>query len=174
MKTMDTALADVKLIEPAIFHDNRGCFFETANEKNLGAVLGRDIHFVQSNLSHSTYGVLRGLHRQCAPHAQAKLVYCVSGSIYDVVVDVRSESPFFGQWLSVELSEQNRQQIWIPEGFAHGFVCLSEEATVIYHTTAYYCLEAEQRFAWNDCRFNIHWPIDRQKLILSEADSLVC
>ena len=98
----------------------------------------------------------------------------MSGVIYDVAVDIRDESPFFGQWTSVKLSEQNRRQIWIPEGFAHGFVCLSEQATVVYHTTAYYHSEVEQRFAYNDHRFNIHWPIERQNLILSEADALVC
>ncbi len=132
------------------------------------------MHFVQSNLSSSTFGVLRGLHSQDFPHEQAKLVYCVCGVIYDVAVDIRVESPLFGQWTGVELSEQNRRQIWIPEGFAHGFICLSEQATVAYHTTTYYCPEAEQHFAWNDSRFKILWPIEKQNLILSEADALVC
>ena len=174
MNVIDTALREVKIIEPTIFHDNRGCFFEAVNEKKLSGLLKRDVHFVQTNTSCSTYGVLRGLHSQRFPYAQAKLIYCVSGVIYDVAVDVRDESPLFGQWTGVELSEQNRRQIWIPEGFAHGFVCLSEKATVLYQTTAYYCPDAELRFAWNDHRFNIDWPVEQQNLVLSEADALVC
>ncbi len=163
-------IPDIKIIEPAVFVDERGFFSESYNEKDFGATIG-PVHFVQDNHSMSQKGVLRGLHYQLAPHAQAKLVRCVRGSIFDVAVDIRRSSPTFGQWVAEELSETNQRQMWIPEGFAHGFIALTDEAHVIYKTTGYWVKDAEACIAWDDPMLAIAWPGEIQP-ILSARDAV--
>ena len=138
MKAIDTAIPDVKIIEPTVFADDRGFFFESFNQAKFEAAIGRSADFVQDNHSRSGRGVLRGLHYQLPPHAQAKLVRVVVGEVYDVAVDIRKSSPTFGQWVGVLLSAENKRQLWIPEGFAHGFLTLSDHVEFLYKTTNYY------------------------------------
>jgi dTDP-4-dehydrorhamnose 3,5-epimerase len=141
MKIIDTAIADVKIIEPAVFGDERGFFFESFNQKRFEEAIGRKVEFVQDNHSRSSKGVLRGLHYQLPPFAQGKLVRCTLGEVYDMAVDIRRSSPTFGQWVGVVLSADNKRQLWIPEGFAHGFVTVSDYAEFLYKTTNYYAPE---------------------------------
>lgn len=158
MNVIPTAIPDVLIIEPQVFGDERGFFYESFNQKAFNQATGLDVHFVQDNHSRSTKGVLRGLHYQLPPHAQGKLVRCVRGAVFDVAVDIRKSSPTFGQWVGVELSEENSKQIWIPAGFAHGFLTLSEVAEFLYKTTDYYESKSERCIAWDDGDIGITWP----------------
>jgi len=166
-----TAIADVLIIEPKVFGDNRGFFYESFNQSEFNQAVGRQVHFVQDNHSKSIKGVLRGLHYQIN-NVQGKLVRVVAGSVYDVAVDLRSGSTTFGQWVGVELSSDNKRQLWVPEGFAHGFLVLSEEAEFLYKTTDYWNAGAEKCIAWNDPSLKIDWPLDSDELpSLSLKDS---
>ena len=169
MKIIETDIPDVKVIEPTVFGDERGFFFESFNAKALNEALGYAVEFVQDNHSKSSKGVLRGLHYQIQ-QPQGKLVRVVEGKVFDVAVDIRRSSPTFGQWVGVELSDENHRQMWIPAGFAHGFVVLSESADFLYKTTAYYAPEYERCIAWNDAGIGIQWPISG-KPVLSVKDS---
>ena len=157
MMIFPTNLPEVLVIEPKVFGDARGFFFESFNAKAFAAVLGRDVQFVQDNHSRSQKGVLRGLHYQLVK-PQAKLIRCAVGEIFDVAVDMRKTSPFFGQWTGVHLSAENKKQLWIPEGFAHGFFVLSDAAEVLYKTNEYWHAEHERSLAWNDPEIGIEWP----------------
>ena len=156
MNVIDTAIPGLKIIEPKVFGDERGFFYESFNEKRLAELAGIDLPFVQDNHSRSVKGVLRGLHYQIQ-HAQGKLVRCVVGEVLDVAVDIRRSSPSFGQAVTVNLSEANKTQLWIPPGFAHGFVVLSEVAEFLYKTTDYWYPEFERSIAWNDPQLAIDW-----------------
>lgn len=171
MKIIDTAIPDVKIIEPTVFNDERGFFFESFNQKHFDEAIGHKIEFVQDNHSRSNKGVLRGLHYQLSPFAQGKLVRCVMGEIYDVAVDIRRSSPTFRQWVGVTLSANNKHQLWVPEGFAHGFFTLSENAEVQYKTTTYWNSAAERSLLWNDELINITWPQIHIEPILSSKDA---
>jgi len=169
MKVTDTRIAGVKIIEPRVFEDERGFFFESFNQERFNQAVGRHVDFVQDNHSKSTKGVLRGLHYQLAPKAQGKLVRVVQGEVFDVAVDIRKSSPSFGQWVGVILSADNKKQLWIPEGFAHGFITLSETAEFLYKTTDYYSKDHERAIRWNDPTLAIDWQTDLTPLI-SEKD----
>ena len=169
MKVTDTKIPDVKVIEPTIFEDERGYFFESFNHKKFEEAIGREVSFVQDNHSKSVKGVLRGLHYQLPPHAQGKLVRVVQGEVFDVAVDIRKSSPTFGQWVAEVLSAGNKKQLWIPEGFAHGFLTLSDTAEFLYKTTDYYAKECERSIRWNDQTLRIEWP-PMKVPILSEKD----
>ncbi|WP_429075465.1 dTDP-4-dehydrorhamnose 3,5-epimerase [Aeromonas veronii] len=164
MRVVKTEIPDVLLFEPNVFGDERGFFFESFNHKKFEQAVGYSVTFVQDNHSKSSKGVLRGLHYQLSPHAQGKLVRCVAGEVFDVVVDIRVGAPTFGKWVGVHLSAENKKQLWIPEGFAHGFVTLSETAEFLYKTTEYYHPESEASIIWNDSTLNIKWPISDIKL----------
>lgn len=170
MKVTQTSIADVLIIEPNVFGDDRGFFFESFNQKVWLEKTGIERNFVQDNHSRSVKGVLRGLHYQIE-HAQGKLVRVVAGEVYDVAVDIRKSSSTFGQWVGVHLSEQNKKQLWIPEGFAHGFLVLSEGAEFLYRTTDYWAPEHERCIIWNDSDLGIEWPADVEPQ-LSEKDAL--
>ena len=171
MKVYDTKIPDLKIIEPKVFGDERGYFYESYVDKNFDEAVGRKVNFVQDNHSTSVLGVLRGLHYQVDPYAQGKLVRVVEGRVWDVAVDIRKNSPTFGQWVGVELSSDNKLQFWIPEGFAHGFVTLSETAQFLYKATNYYSPKSEGCIHWNDPDLNIKWPITEiSSLTISEKD----
>jgi dTDP-4-dehydrorhamnose 3,5-epimerase len=170
MNVIKTEIPDVLIFEPKVFGDERGFFFESFSQKVFEEAVGRKVEFVQDNHSKSSKGVLRGLHYQLAPHAQGKLVRCVAGEVFDVAVDVRTESPTYGKWVGVNLSAENKRQLWIPEGFAHGFLVLSENAEFVYKTTSYYQPLSESSIIWNDETLNIKWPI-MEEIILSAKDS---
>ncbi|MCV3290890.1 dTDP-4-dehydrorhamnose 3,5-epimerase [Aeromonas media] len=170
MNVIKTAIPDVLIFEPKIFGDERGYFFESFNHKLFEEAVGYPVNFVQDNHSKSSKGVLRGLHYQLPPHAQGKLVRCVAGEVFDVAVDIRKSSPTFGQWVGVHLSGENKRQLWIPEGFAHGFVTLSETAEFLYKTTNYYCVASDRGVAWNDEQLAVTWPVEGINLILSDKD----
>lgn len=173
MKFTRTDISDVILIEPLVRGDSRGYFMETfLLDKFLKEVT--DTTFVQENESCSAYGVLRGLHYQLPPHAQSKLVRVVKGKIYDVAVDIRRESPTFGKYIGFELSGENKRQLFIPRGFAHGFVTLEDNTIVQYKTDNYYAPNSEGAILWNDEEIGIKWPIDTNKIILSEKDKKSC
>lgn len=157
MKATATAIPEVMLIEPRVFGDERGFFFESFNQKVFETVTGLQATFVQDNHSRSAHAVLRGLHYQTA-HPQGKLVRVVAGEVFDVAVDLRRSSPTFGKWVGAILSEQNKAQFWVPAGFAHGFLVMSEFAEFLYKTTDYYAPEYEQCIAWDDPTLNIQWP----------------
>lgn len=163
-------IKDVILVEPKVFGDARGFFMETYKKSDFFAN-GIDVEFNQDNHSKSTKGVLRGLHFQKAPHAQAKLVRCSKGRIYDVAVDIRKGSSTFGKYVKVELSEENKRMLFIPAGFAHGFVALSDEVELLYKTSGEYCPEADCGIIWNDSDINVDWNIDFEP-ILSEKDKV--
>ena len=152
-----TAIPDVLIIEPKVFGDERGFFFESFNQKEFNDAIGQEVTFVQDNHSKSKKGVLRGLHYQMQ-QTQGKLVRVSFGAVFDVAVDLRQSSPTFGRWVGVELSADNKKQLWIPEGFAHGFLVLSEEAEFLYKTTNYWHAASEQCILWNDAQLNIGWP----------------
>jgi dTDP-4-dehydrorhamnose 3,5-epimerase len=158
MKITQTALPEVLLIEPKVFGDERGYFYESFSQHIFEEAVGHPVTFVQDNHSQSQQGVLRGLHYQMPPHAQGKLVRVVEGEVFDVAVDIRKSSPRFGQWVGVHLSAENKKQLWIPPGFAHGFLTLSDVAQFLYKTTNYYAPSAERCIAWNDTALNIAWP----------------
>jgi dTDP-4-dehydrorhamnose 3,5-epimerase len=158
MKITSTPIPGVLIVDPKIFSDGRGFFFESFNHKVFREITGVDVNFVQDNHSHSHKGVLRGLHYQVR-QPQGKLVRVVRGVVFDVAVDIRKSSPTFGQWTGVELSEENRRQLWIPPGFAHGFYVLSDSADFLYKTTEYYLPEFDRSIVWNDSAIDIRWPI---------------
>ncbi|HWT72002.1 MAG TPA: dTDP-4-dehydrorhamnose 3,5-epimerase [Oxalicibacterium sp.] len=168
MKATSLAIPDVLLIEPKIFGDDRGFFFESFNEARFAEAAGRPVRFVQDNHSRSVKGVLRGLHYQIR-QPQGKLVRVVAGEVFDVAVDLRRGSPSFGRWVGAVLSAENKRQMWIPEGFAHGFLVTSESAEFLYKTTDYWAPEHERCIAWNDPAIGISWPIDAAP-VLSEKD----
>ena len=172
MKIVDTAIADLKIIEPAVFADTRGFFFESFNQAKFNQAVGYDVAFVQDNHSYSIKGALRGLHYQLSPHPQGKLVRCVVGEVFDVAVDIRKSSPSFGQWVGVHLSAENKRQLWIPPGFAHGFLTLSEHAEFLYKTTDYWAKDCEQAIIWNDPSIAIDWPAFDGQPLLSGKDQL--
>ena len=160
MKVIDTKIPDVKIIEPAVFGDERGFFMETWQQKKFEElVTGKPIQFVQDNHSKSKKGILRGLHYQ-TENTQGKLVRVVFGEVFDVAVDVRKNSPTFGEWVGVYLSSENKRQLWVPEGFAHGFYVTSEHAEFVYKCTDYYNPNAEVSIKWDDDNIGINWPID--------------
>lgn len=159
MQATRLSIPDVILFTPKVFGDERGFFFESFNQQVFEELTGLKRSFVQDNHSKSQKGVLRGLHYQLSPKAQGKLVRVVQGEVFDVAVDIRKSSPTFGQWVGVILSAENKQQTWIPEGFAHGFLTVSESAEFIYKTTDYYAPEYERCIAWNDPAIGIHWPL---------------
>lgn len=169
MKHTELAISDVVLIEPRVFGDERGFFFESFNQEQFESAIGRSVKFVQDNHSRSVRNVLRGLHYQVR-QPQGKLVRVVSGEIFDVAVDIRKGSATFGQWVGEVLSAENKRQLWIPEGFAHGFVVLSESAELLYKSTDYYAPTHERCIAWDDPSLAIEWPIDGIPT-LSEKDT---
>ena len=158
MKVIPLSISDVLLIEPQVFNDNRGFFFESFNQNKFEEAMGKKINFVQDNHSNSIKGVLRGLHYQLPPKAQGKIVRVTQGEVFDVAVDLRKSSPTFGKWVGEILSADNKKQMWIPEGFAHGFVTLSDTAEFLYKTTDFYSKEHEQAIRWNDETIGIQWP----------------
>jgi dTDP-4-dehydrorhamnose 3,5-epimerase len=179
MKATPTAMPEVLVLEPRVFGDDRGFFYESFNERTFEQLTGQRVHFVQDNHSKSARGVLRGLHYQIR-QPQGKLVRVTAGAIFDVVVDMRRSSPFFGRWVGVELSAENRHQLWVPSGFAHGFVVTSESAEVQYKTTDYWAPEHERAVLWNDPALAIDWPLtgapvlsgkDSQGKLLADAEA---
>ena len=180
MKVTATAIADLLIIEPQVFGDARGFFYESFNQKAFNKATGLDVNFVQDNHSRSAKGVLRGLHYQIQ-QPQGKLVRVVRGAVFDVAVDIRKGSPTFGKWVGMELSEENRKQLWIPVGFAHGFLVTSDSAEFLYKTTDYYAPEHERCIAWNDPAVGINWSVmtpppslsvkDQQGLALRDAEA---
>lgn len=179
MKATRLEISDLVLFEPKVFGDERGFFFESFNQKSFEDAVGYPVSFVQDNHSRSSQGVLRGLHYQLPPHAQGKLVRVVHGEVFDVAVDIRKSSPTFGQWSGVLLSAENKRQFWIPEGFAHGFVTLSENAEFLYKTTNYYAPQSERSILWNDPALSIDWHCltapqlsgkDQQALLMANAE----
>lgn len=170
MQATRLAIPDVMLIEPKVFGDTRGFFFESFNQRAFNDATGTNHQFVQDNHSRSTQGVLRGLHFQVSPKAQGKLVRVVRGAVFDVAVDIRPGSPTAGQWVGVELTEDNHRQLWIPPGLAHGFLVLSESADFVYKTTDYYSPQHERSLAWNDPQLAIAWPDLGKAPVLSGKD----
>lgn len=179
MKATPLAIPEVLLFEPTVFGDARGFFYESFNAERFAALAGGRSDFVQDNHSRSSRGVLRGLHYQLPPKAQGKLVRAVQGEVFDVAVDIRRGSSTFGQWVGQHLSAENKRQMWIPPGFAHGFVVLSDTAEFLYKTTDYYAPELERCIAWNDPAIGIEWPTDltpnlsekdRKGVALAEAE----
>jgi dTDP-4-dehydrorhamnose 3,5-epimerase len=178
MRVTPTAIPEVLIIEPQVFGDARGFFFESFNRKVFAEATGLDLDFVQDNHSRSGRGVLRGLHYQIQ-QAQGKLVRVTEGAVFDVAVDVRRGSPTFGNWVSVELTAENKKQLWVPSGFAHGFMVLSESADFLYKTTDYYAPQHERTIAWNDPAIGVDWPQeiaprlsakDEKGLLLAESE----
>ena len=178
MNVIPTAIPDVLIIEPKVFGDERGFFFESFNHRQFAELIGRNVDFVQDNHSRSAKNVLRGLHYQIQ-QPQGKLVRVVQGTVFDVAVDIRRSSPTFGQHVGVELSAENKRMLWVPEGFAHGFVVVSDTAEFLYKTTDYWAPEFERSIAWNDSAIGIQWPIkgepslsakDQQAKALAQAE----
>ena len=170
MKFIKQSIPDVVLIQPNIHYDDRGYFVETFRQDLLEKMIGYVVNFVQDNQSKSTQGVLRGLHYQQPPYGQSKLVKVINGRVLDVAVDIRKDSHFFGQHVSVELNEDNQHQLFIPKGFAHGFVVLSQQATFAYKVDNYYAPEYEKGIAFDDEQLNINWQLPTSKLIISDKD----
>jgi dTDP-4-dehydrorhamnose 3,5-epimerase len=171
MKVTPTNLPEVLILEPKVFGDERGFFKESYNRRAFNEAVGYDVQFVQDNHSRSSRGVLRGLHYQLEPHAQGKLVRVAAGRVFDVAVDVRTDSPRFGRWAGVELSGDNHRQFWIPPGFAHGFLVLSETADFLYKTTDYYAPAFERAVRWDDPEIGIEWPLEDIKVQVSAKDA---
>jgi dTDP-4-dehydrorhamnose 3,5-epimerase len=169
MKCIQTPIPDLLLIEPTVFADARGFFYESYNQKTF-ATFGITAPFVQDNISRSAKGVLRGLHYQLAPYAQGKLVSVSLGAVFDVAVDIRQGSPTFGKWFGIELSEENKRMLYVPEGFAHGFQVLSEVAEFRYKVTNFYTPSADRGILWNDSTIGIQWRDSGTEPILSEKD----
>ena len=179
MYVTQTTLDGLLVVSPRVFSDNRGFFFESFNRREFRNLTGFDRAFVQDNHSRSAKGVLRGIHYQITPHAQGKLVRCGRGRVWDVAVDLRRGSPTFGEWFGLELSEENKKQLWIPEGFGHGFVALTDGAELLYKTTDYYAPECDRSLRWDDPTIAIDWPLggepelsdkDRDAPLLDGAD----
>lgn len=169
MKVIRTDIPDVVIVEPKVFGDYRGYFFESFSERDFAEQV-REVKFVQDNESRSCYGVVRGLHFQLPPHAQSKLVRVVSGRVLDVAVDIRRGSPTFSRHVAVELSAENHRQLFIPRGFAHGFAVLSDEAVFQYKCDSYYAPQSEAAIAWDDPAIGIDWGIPADRILLSEKD----
>ncbi len=165
MKATRLAIPDVVLLEPKVFGDERGFFYESFNEQLFLELTGADVRFVQDNHSRSERNVLRGLHYQLPPKAQGKLVRVVVGEVFDVAVDIRRESPTFGKWVGEILSADNKRQLWIPAGFAHGFLVLSEGAEFLYKATDYYAPQLERCIAWDDPELRIAWPLQNEPVL---------
>jgi dTDP-4-dehydrorhamnose 3,5-epimerase len=173
MKVTETKLKGCFILEPKVFVDDRGYFMESYNEELFNDSIGRKVHFVQDNQSFSTKGVVRALHRQIGEHAQAKLVRVLQGCVLDVAVDMRTDSPTYGQHVAVELSYENRKQLFIPRGFAHGFVALSDTVEFFYKCDNYYNKAAERGIIYNDITLNIDWILPQEQLIISEKDAIL-
>lgn len=182
LSVTSTAIPDVLILEPKVFGDSRGFFLESYNQQEFEQATGLKPNFVQDNHSRSAKGVLRGLHFQLPPHAQGKLVRVVSGSVFDVAVDIRRDSPSYGRWIGVSLTAENHRQLWIPPGMAHGFLVTSESADFLYKATSFYSPEHERCIAWNDPTLAIDWPItvpplispkDKAGISLSSSTSVV-
>jgi len=171
MKVTPLNISDVKLIEPDVFEDERGFFYESFNQQKFNEAIGENINFVQDNHSKSIKGVLRGMHFQEAPFGQGKLVRVIAGEIYDVALDIRLNSSTYGLCVAKKLSAKNKRQLWIPQGFAHGFLTLSESAEVLYKTDNYYSKKHERVISFQDKRFDFSWPQTDQKIITSKKDS---
>ncbi|MFI3277316.1 MAG: dTDP-4-dehydrorhamnose 3,5-epimerase [Rikenellaceae bacterium] len=169
MEVIKTDIEGVVILEPRIFNDDRGYFYESFSQREFNEKV-REVTFVQDNQSKSSFGVLRGLHLQKPPYAQSKLVRVIKGKVLDVAVDIRVGSPSYGRYMAVELSEDNHRQLFIPRGFAHGFVVLSEEVIFQYKCDNYYSKESEMAIAWDDADLGIEWGVDTQQAILSEKD----
>lgn len=173
MQITKTKLDGCIVLEPKIFNDERGCFLETFNTKTFNEMIGTEINFVQDNEAFSTKGVLRGLHYQVGEFAQAKLVRVVKGCVLDVAVDVRKNSKTFGEYITIELSEDNKKQLFVPRGFAHGYVVLSDTAIFSYKCDNFYNKTSEGGIIYNDPSLNINWELDEKELIISEKDMLL-
>lgn len=174
MQVIKTAIPEVLIFEPKVFGDARGFFFESFNQKVFDEAVGRNVSFVQDNHSRSSHGVLRGIHYQIQ-QAQGKLVRVARGTVFDVAVDLRKTSSTFGQWVGVELSEENQRQLWVPEGFGHAFVVTSESADFLYKTTDFYAPEHERCIKWDDATLNIQWPqlqIEQPLVSVKDAQGL--
>ena len=170
MNVIDTAIEGVKIIEPRLFGDARGYFFESFNDRDFAAATGFAVHFVQDNESRSSYGVVRGLHFQCPPYAQSKLVRVVSGRVLDVAVDIRRSSKTYGCHVTVELSGENHRQLFLPKGMAHGFAVLSDTAVFQYKCDTYYNPQSEGAIAWDDPSLSIDWQVPPAQVLLSDKD----
>lgn len=170
MKFTPLAIPDVFLIEPKVYGDARGFFLESFRQDLFNQATGTNHEFIQDNHSRSSKGVLRGLHYQLPPHAQGKLVRVVSGAVFDVAVDIRRNSPSFGKWVGTKLTAESHHQLWIPPGFAHGFVVLSDTADFVYKTTAYYAPESDRGVRWDDTDIGIQWPTLDVPFSLSDKD----
>ncbi|MEQ1955481.1 dTDP-4-dehydrorhamnose 3,5-epimerase [Mesorhizobium sp. CN2-181] len=171
MKVRRLAIPEIVELEPQVFGDGRGFFLESFNQRRFDEAIGEPVRFVQDNHSRSQFGVLRGLHFQRPPYVQGKLVRVVAGEVLDVAVDIRRSSPTFGAWVSAVLSAENRRQLWVPPGFAHGFVTLSQTAEFLYKVTDYYNPESERSILWNDPEINIDWKVDPAAVKLSARDA---
>lgn len=171
MQIIETRLPEVLILEPKVFGDDRGFFMESFHAQRFAELTGVDTPMVQDNHSRSSAGVLRGLHYQLPPKAQGKLVRAVRGEIYDVAVDIRRSSPRFGQWVGVHLSADNKHQLWVPPGFAHGFLVLSDDAEVVYKVTEYYAPDCDRGIRWNDPQIGIDWPLATDP-VLSGKDAV--
>ena len=169
MKVTPLSIPDVLLIEPQVFGDDRGFFYESFNQNKFEEAMGRKINFVQDNHSKSVKGVLRGLHYQLNPKTQGKLVRVIQGEVFDVAVDLRQSSPTFGKWVGEIISADNKKQLWIPEGFAHGFLTLSDTAEFLYKTTDFYSKDHEEAIQWNDKTIGIDWPM--KEVSMSSKDN---
>ena len=172
MKIKQTPLKDCYIIEPTIFEDDRGYFYEKFNEQKFEGLTGMNGHFVQDNISKSSYGVLRGLHLQKGDLSQAKLVSCLEGKVWDVAVDLRPDSPTFGKWFGIELSAENNLQFYVPRGFGHGFSVLTETAVFAYKCDNFYNKESEGGVLWNDHELNIDWKLPDSEVLLSDKDKI--
>ena len=173
MKYENLAIRDVILIKPDVYEDPRGYFFESFNSKKFNELVGYDVSFVQDNHSFSKKGVLRGIHFQKNPHAQGKLVRVVTGEVFDVAVDLRKNSSTYGSWVGAHLSAKNNHQLWVPAGFGHAFLTLSDDVSFLYKTTNYYNKSSEESIIWNDKKINIDWPLNVIKNpYISEKDDL--
>lgn len=172
MEYLKTEIEGVYVLEPRVFRDARGYFFESWRQADFDQHIGRHVEFIQDNESKSSYGVLRGLHYQKGEYSQAKLVRVIRGRVLDVAVDIRKSSPTFGKYVAVELSEDNKRQLFIPRGFAHGFLVLSDEAVITYKVDNVYAPQHEASIRWNDKDINIEWPISADDVLTSEKDLL--
>ena len=170
MKFTPLSIPEVVLIEPKVFGDSRGFFLESFKQDLFNEATGTNYEFIQDNHSRSSKGVLRGLHYQLPPYAQGKLVRVITGAVFDVAVDIRRSSPTFGKWVGAELTAENHKQLWIPPGFAHGFVVLSDTADFVYKTTAYYAPQTDRGVLWNDAEIGIEWPQLDIPFALSDKD----
>lgn len=172
MKFIETKINDLKIIEPSFFEDNRGYFLESYNQNEFDKIISK-VSFVQDNESKSSKGILRGLHFQKPPFDQAKLVRCIEGKVLDVAVDLRNRSKTYGQHIAIELSSENKRQLFVPRGFAHGFLVLSESAIFAYKVDNIYAPKYDAGIKWNDRELNIDWGIEHSKVIVSEKDSVL-